>query len=59
MEGWEIVLLVVAALLAARSLASMMRKRHDRLVQEVQKQVDDYQADLKANPPKKSQPDAA
>lgn len=59
MEGWEIVLLVIAALVAARSLASMMRKRHDKLVEQVQSQVDEYQEHIKANPPQQNPQDAA
>lgn len=41
-ETWEIVLLVVAALVAVRTLASLMRQRRNRMVEAVQTQVDQY-----------------
>ncbi len=42
MEGWEIALLAVTGLVAVRLLTNMMRSRHDRLVAEVQQQVETY-----------------
>ncbi len=42
MEGWEIALLAVTGLIGIRLLTNMMRERHDRLVAEVQQQVDTY-----------------
>lgn len=40
MTLWDGLLLAVAALIAVRSLTGMMRKRANRLVDEVQRQVD-------------------
>lgn len=40
MTLWDGLLLAVAAFIAVRSLGGMMRNRADRLISEVQKQVD-------------------
>lgn len=42
MTLWDGLLMAAAALIAVRSLAAMMRKRADRLIAEVQKQVDHH-----------------
>lgn len=42
MALWDGLLLAVAVTVAVRSLAGMMRRRADRLVEEVQKQVDHH-----------------
>lgn len=48
MTLWDGLLLAVAVLIAVRSLVAMMRKRADRLVGEVQKQVDAHREREKA-----------
>ncbi|TWT46475.1 hypothetical protein [Botrimarina hoheduenensis] len=63
METWEIVLLTLASLVAIRSLATLMRKRRDQILESVQKQVNEYREKQKAAErrarQKKQQEDAA
>lgn len=40
---WDILLLIVATVIAVRSLMRLMQKRRDVLVEQVQKQLDAHQ----------------
>lgn len=44
-DPWDTVLLVVASLIAVSSLLRLMRARRDRIITEVQKQVDAHTAE--------------
>ncbi|MEO0528995.1 MAG: hypothetical protein AAF266_00310 [Planctomycetota bacterium] len=58
MSLWDGLLLAVAVLVAVRSLTGMMRKRANRLVEEVQKQVDAHREREKALKRKQRQQEA-
>lgn len=58
MGFWDGLLLAVAVLVAVRTLVGMMRRRSDRLVDQVQQQFDTHREQEKARKRKERQREA-
>ena len=59
MDAWEGLLLAAAALVAVRSLVHLARRRRDRLVEEVQRQVEQHREEAHRRKRNKPQEEAA
>ncbi len=47
MKGWEMALFATAAIVAISSLATLMRRRRDALVGDVQQQIEEHKEHIK------------